>query len=109
MAEEGKALYLHQLILWYSRLLTLLMPILSLDFPETLMYCFFLCCVVGGMVPGLFKLTKLCKFCDEEPSSCNGTGTCQANCSITSICEHSDEVCVAVWYVKALFFLYNKV
>ncbi|XP_076827767.1 TGF-beta receptor type-2 [Brachyhypopomus gauderio] len=52
---------------------------------------------VGGMVPGIFKLTMLCKFCDVQPSSCNGTGTCQANCSITSICPDPDEVCVAIW------------
>ncbi|XP_026875077.2 TGF-beta receptor type-2 isoform X1 [Electrophorus electricus] len=51
----------------------------------------------GGMVPGIFTLMKLCKFCDVEPSSCNGTGICQANCSITAICPNSDEVCVAIW------------
>ncbi|KAI4904044.1 hypothetical protein NFI96_033864, partial [Prochilodus magdalenae] len=50
-----------------------------------------------GMVPGSFKIGNLCKFCDKELSSCNGTGICKANCSITSICEDPDEVCVAIW------------
>ena len=44
-------------------------------------------------------LRKLCKFCDVEPTSCNGTGTCFSNCSITSICVEEEEICVAIWYV----------
>ncbi|XP_026769435.1 TGF-beta receptor type-2 isoform X2 [Pangasianodon hypophthalmus] len=52
---------------------------------------------VGGMVPGKIKLNSLCKFCDVQLSTCNGSGTCQVNCSITSICEQNDEVCVAIW------------
>ncbi|XP_060778258.1 TGF-beta receptor type-2 isoform X2 [Neoarius graeffei] len=52
---------------------------------------------VGGMVPGRIKLNKLCKFCDVQLSTCDGSGICQFNCSITSICEKSDEVCVAIW------------
>ncbi|XP_060905583.1 TGF-beta receptor type-2-like isoform X2 [Labrus mixtus] len=51
----------------------------------------------AGMLQ-LFPMSKLCKFCDVEPSSsCSGTGTCFTNCSITSICVEASEVCVAVW------------
>lgn len=49
-----------------------------------------------GQVPETYK-SNLCKFCDVQPSTCNGTGECLINCSITSICEGSDEVCVAIW------------
>ncbi|XP_046703134.1 TGF-beta receptor type-2 isoform X3 [Silurus meridionalis] len=52
---------------------------------------------VEGVVPGRVKINSLCKFCDVQPSTCTGTGTCKINCSITSICEHTDEVCVAIW------------
>ncbi|KAJ8013379.1 hypothetical protein DPEC_G00052660 [Dallia pectoralis] len=52
---------------------------------------------VGGMFPPPFSLKKLCKFCDVLPSSCNGTGTCSSNCSITSICSLEEEVCVSIW------------
>ncbi|XP_034554658.1 TGF-beta receptor type-2-like isoform X2 [Notolabrus celidotus] len=45
----------------------------------------------------LFPMRQLCKFCDLEPSSCSGTGTCITNCSITSICGGINEVCVAIW------------
>jgi len=53
-----------------------------------------------------FRLPQLCKFCDVEASYCNGNGTCESNCSITSICSNLDEICVAIWYVtvKAMFF-----
>ncbi|ROL44118.1 TGF-beta receptor type-2 [Anabarilius grahami] len=44
-----------------------------------------------------FRLPQLCKFCDLEVSNCNGTGTCDTNCSITSICAQPDEICVAIW------------
>ncbi|KAM6968096.1 TGF-beta receptor type-2-like [Aplochiton taeniatus] len=49
------------------------------------------------MFPSSFVLKRLCKFCDKEASVCNGTGTCKANCSITSICQLGEEVCVAIW------------
>lgn len=48
-------------------------------------------------LPSLYPLSKLCKFCDLELSSCGGTGTCTSNCSITSICGEQQEVCVAIW------------
>ncbi|XP_053489337.1 TGF-beta receptor type-2 isoform X2 [Ictalurus furcatus] len=48
-------------------------------------------------IPGRLNPPKLCKFCDVQISTCNGSGTCKVNCSITSICENSDEVCVAIW------------
>uniref|UniRef100_A0AAV2MB37 TGF-beta receptor type-2 n=1 Tax=Knipowitschia caucasica TaxID=637954 RepID=A0AAV2MB37_KNICA len=48
-------------------------------------------------IPMLYPLSTLCKFCDVELSSCNGTGTCVTNCGITSICAHHTEVCVAIW------------
>lgn len=44
-----------------------------------------------------YHLHQLCKFCDLQLSSCNGIGTCETNCSITSTCEYSAEVCVSVW------------
>ncbi|KAK3572452.1 hypothetical protein QTP86_032670 [Hemibagrus guttatus] len=52
---------------------------------------------VGGMVPSRIKINKLCKFCDVQLSTCDGSGACQVNCSITSICEQNDEICVAIW------------
>ncbi|KAG7336200.1 hypothetical protein KOW79_000893 [Hemibagrus wyckioides] len=52
---------------------------------------------VGGMVPGRYKINNLCKFCDVQISTCDGSNECQANCSITSICEQNDEICVAIW------------
>ncbi|XP_067366510.1 TGF-beta receptor type-2-like isoform X2 [Channa argus] len=45
----------------------------------------------------LFPMRKLCKFCDVELSSCSGSGACMSNCSITSICNDINEVCVAIW------------
>ncbi|KAK2844060.1 hypothetical protein Q5P01_010719 [Channa striata] len=48
-------------------------------------------------MPPLYPMSKLCKFCDLEPSLCSGTGTCMSNCSITSICNEISEVCVAIW------------
>uniref|UniRef100_H3CLW2 TGF-beta receptor type-2 n=1 Tax=Tetraodon nigroviridis TaxID=99883 RepID=H3CLW2_TETNG len=50
----------------------------------------------AGM-PGFLPLNQLCKFCDVEPSSCSGTGTCGSSCNITSICQLPEEVCVAIW------------
>ncbi|XP_030637277.1 TGF-beta receptor type-2 isoform X2 [Chanos chanos] len=44
-----------------------------------------------------FKLSKLCKFCDVQLSTCNGTGSCVSNCTITAICQSAEEICVAVW------------
>ncbi|KAI2655028.1 hypothetical protein H4Q32_017343 [Labeo rohita] len=43
------------------------------------------------------RYPQLCKFCDIEESDCKGTGTCESNCTITSICAHPEEVCVAIW------------
>ncbi|XP_037533251.1 TGF-beta receptor type-2 [Nematolebias whitei] len=40
---------------------------------------------------------QLCMFCDLQPSSCNGTGPCFTNCSISSICADDKEICVAIW------------
>ncbi|CAL8248520.1 unnamed protein product [Lota lota] len=55
----------------------------------------------GASIASMFHppmpLRKLCKFCDLEPSSCNGTATCFSNCSITSICSEDEEICVAIW------------
>uniref|UniRef100_A0A673CFK1 TGF-beta receptor type-2 n=1 Tax=Sphaeramia orbicularis TaxID=375764 RepID=A0A673CFK1_9TELE len=48
-------------------------------------------------MPALYPLHLLCKFCDVEPTSCSGTGTCMTNCSITSICSLQTEVCVSIW------------
>lgn len=46
-----------------------------------------------------FQLNQLCMFCDIKSSSCNGTDTCGSSCNVTAICEHPDEICVAIWYV----------
>ncbi|XP_030645114.1 TGF-beta receptor type-2 [Chanos chanos] len=48
-----------------------------------------------------FKLRKLCKFCDEQPSTCNSTSSCLSNCSITAICEDPSEICVSIWREKS--------
>ncbi|KAJ8395779.1 hypothetical protein AAFF_G00028260 [Aldrovandia affinis] len=52
--------------------------------------------------PGMFMLKNLCKFCDLQPTSCNGTsaGSCHTNCNITAICAHPGEVCVSIWRKK---------
>lgn len=44
-----------------------------------------------------FRINQLCKFCDEKPSTCNGTDICESNCEITSICDQPNEICVAIW------------
>ncbi|XP_074840501.1 TGF-beta receptor type-2 isoform X2 [Carettochelys insculpta] len=44
-----------------------------------------------------YKLHALCKFCDVKATTCTNQGRCNSNCSITSICEHKNEICVAVW------------
>uniref|UniRef100_A0A2K6US78 TGF-beta receptor type-2 n=1 Tax=Saimiri boliviensis boliviensis TaxID=39432 RepID=A0A2K6US78_SAIBB len=46
---------------------------------------------------GAVKLPQLCKFCDVRFSTCDNQKSCMSNCSITSICEKPQEVCVAVW------------
>ncbi|XP_074539599.1 TGF-beta receptor type-2 [Halichoeres trimaculatus] len=50
----------------------------------------------AGMLP-LYPMSQLCKFCDVQLSPCSGTGTCTTNCSISSICEDANEVCVSIW------------
>ncbi len=64
--------------------------------------------ILDGMYPlyNPIRLPQLCKFCDVEASDCKGTGTCESNCSITSICADADEICVAIWYVtvQVIFF-----
>ncbi|CAB1321266.1 unnamed protein product, partial [Coregonus sp. 'balchen'] len=54
------------------------------------------------MFPPSFSLKKLCKFCDVESSSCNGTGSCLSNCSITAICPQEEEVCIAICSMCAM-------
>lgn len=44
-----------------------------------------------------FRIHQLCKFCDEKPSTCNGTDICESNCEITAICDQPNEICVAIW------------
>uniref|UniRef100_A0A670YVA1 TGF-beta receptor type-2 n=1 Tax=Pseudonaja textilis TaxID=8673 RepID=A0A670YVA1_PSETE len=46
---------------------------------------------------GGFKMGKLCKFCDVKLTTCTNEGHCCSNCNITSICEHKNEICAAVW------------
>uniref|UniRef100_A0AAQ5BI02 Transforming growth factor beta receptor 2 n=2 Tax=Homininae TaxID=207598 RepID=A0AAQ5BI02_HUMAN len=45
---------------------------------------------------GAVKFPQLCKFCDVRFSTCDNQKSCMSNCSITSICEKPQEVCVAV-------------
>ncbi|XP_048059154.1 uncharacterized protein LOC125275891 isoform X2 [Megalobrama amblycephala] len=45
----------------------------------------------------LFRLPQLCKFCDFESTECNATGVCESSCSITSICEDTEDVCASAW------------
>ncbi|MBN3274003.1 TGFR2 protein, partial [Polyodon spathula] len=44
-----------------------------------------------------YKIRNLCKFCDVLSSTCDNSGICQSNCTITSICEKPEEVCVSIW------------
>ncbi|KAK2920943.1 TGF-beta receptor type-2-like isoform X1 [Channa argus] len=48
----------------------------------------------------IMKVKKLCKFCDVQPTSCNGKGICKVECNITSICPNDDDVCVCIWRKK---------
>uniref|UniRef100_A0A3P9P3G2 TGF-beta receptor type-2 n=1 Tax=Poecilia reticulata TaxID=8081 RepID=A0A3P9P3G2_POERE len=50
-------------------------------------------------IPGLsmYPISQLCKFCDRQSSSCNGTGSCMSDCDITSVCYSHQDVCVAIW------------
>ncbi|KAJ8000383.1 hypothetical protein DPEC_G00204250 [Dallia pectoralis] len=50
--------------------------------------------------PFIFKMSKLCKFCDLRESSCLGKESCTSECNITSICEKPNEVCVSIWRRK---------
>ncbi|XP_057235995.1 TGF-beta receptor type-2 [Malurus melanocephalus] len=43
------------------------------------------------------KMSNLCKFCDIKVTTCSNQHQCKSNCNITSICEESSEVCVAIW------------
>ncbi|CAN2389733.1 Transforming growth factor [Pristimantis euphronides] len=45
-----------------------------------------------------FKLRQLCFFCDIKNSQCTRKERyCKSTCNITSICEKTDEVCLAIW------------
>ncbi|XP_034016880.1 TGF-beta receptor type-2-like [Thalassophryne amazonica] len=48
-------------------------------------------------IRAMIKLPVLCKFCDEQLTSCTGTGSCKVECDITAICPHMNEVCVSIW------------
>ncbi|NXQ19297.1 TGFR2 protein, partial [Peucedramus taeniatus] len=43
------------------------------------------------------KMSNLCKFCDIKVTTCSNQHQCKSNCNISSICEKSSEVCVAIW------------
>lgn len=49
----------------------------------------------------IIKLRRLCKFCDERATSCQGKRTCKVECEITSICPDKQDVCVTIWCVSA--------
>ncbi|XP_023693577.1 TGF-beta receptor type-2 [Paramormyrops kingsleyae] len=40
--------------------------------------------------------TNVCKWCDHSSPECEGT-VCSSNCSFSTYCELSEEICVAVW------------
>ncbi|XP_056391954.1 TGF-beta receptor type-2-like isoform X1 [Hyla sarda] len=40
--------------------------------------------------------TNLCKWCDNSHPVCEG-GVCYTNCSLSSYCETTEEICVTVW------------
>ncbi|KAM5156916.1 TGF-beta receptor type-2 [Mantella aurantiaca] len=45
-----------------------------------------------------FPQSKTCAFCDVLQSTCTQSkGNCSSSCEINSICEHQEEVCVAIW------------
>lgn len=48
----------------------------------------------------IIKLKRLCKFCDERVTSCQGKRTCKVECEITSICPDKQDVCVTIWCVS---------
>ncbi|XP_075443129.1 TGF-beta receptor type-2 isoform X1 [Ascaphus truei] len=50
-----------------------------------------------SMPDGRIILHALCKFCDEEQTTCRTETECKSNCTITSICEKPGEVCAAIW------------
>lgn len=43
------------------------------------------------------KLSRLCKFCDVQPTACTGKGSCKVECDITAICPSNEDVCVSIW------------
>ncbi|KAM8967071.1 TGF-beta receptor type-2 [Pelodytes ibericus] len=44
------------------------------------------------------SFSNLCTFCDKRETTClPSQHQCTSNCTITSICESADEVCVAIW------------
>lgn len=49
----------------------------------------------------IIKLKRLCKFCDERVTSCQGKRTCKVECEITAICPDKQDVCVTIWCVSA--------
>ncbi|XP_043575151.1 TGF-beta receptor type-2 isoform X2 [Chiloscyllium plagiosum] len=57
----------------------------------------FFCKVKRIMMPNQFTGNNLCRFCDIEPTNCTNSGVCTVNCSINSICEKKEEVCVSIW------------
>nr|XP_015829010.2 TGF-beta receptor type-2 isoform X1 [Nothobranchius furzeri] len=48
----------------------------------------------------IMKVKGLCKFCDEQQTTCTGTGSCHVECDRTSICPDEDDVCVTIWRKK---------
>ncbi|XP_075068481.1 TGF-beta receptor type-2 [Mixophyes fleayi] len=47
---------------------------------------------------GELRMRQICKFCDNQTSTCNLLKrNCGTVCTRSSMCEFSDEVCVAIW------------
>ncbi|KAM4688171.1 TGF-beta receptor type-2 [Discoglossus pictus] len=41
--------------------------------------------------------SKICKSCDAKSTTCTGEGDCKSDCHISTICEHPEEICAAIW------------
>ncbi|KAK5911089.1 hypothetical protein CgunFtcFv8_005297 [Champsocephalus gunnari] len=55
------------------------------------------------------KLSRLCKFCDVQPTACTGKGSCKVECDITAICPSNEDVCVSIWRRKDDNFTFDTV
>eukprot|EP00079_Xenopus_tropicalis_P013337 XP_002941621.3 PREDICTED: TGF-beta receptor type-2 [Xenopus tropicalis] len=50
--------------------------------------------------PSIWVPHVLCRFCDVKETTCENQGYCTSVCNIASVCEHQEEVCIAIWRNK---------